>query len=61
MENTVTAYELALHIKEMRDLQTAYFTSKKESRWGDKKILAASKAKEREIDGMVDEIISAHE
>lgn len=55
----MTLYELALHFKEMRDMQTAYFASKKANRWGDKKLLAASKAKEAELDELVRGIVEA--
>ena len=40
-------------------MQTAYFASKKENRWGDKKLLAASKAKEAELDELVRGIVEA--
>lgn len=49
---------LASHVKEMRDLQQAYFAARKGTRWPDKKILEASKAKEREVDSIVQRILS---
>jgi hypothetical protein len=45
------------HVKEMRDLQVAFFDARKLTRWPDKKILAASKTKEREVDAMIERII----
>lgn len=50
--------ELAYHIKEVRDLQKAYFASRN-GRFADKKLLDASKLREREIDALVDALLAS--
>jgi len=48
---------LAQLVKEVRDLQKAYFASGS-GRFRDKKILAASKLKEKELDVVVEDIFN---
>ena len=54
----ITTKELAMHIQQMRERQNAYFSSKKENRWGDKKLLAASKAKGAVVDALVKDVLA---
>ncbi len=44
----------------MREAQNNYFASKKENRYGDKKLLAASKKIEAKTDQMAREILKAN-
>jgi hypothetical protein len=52
-----TVIDLAFHVKEMRDMQKAYFASRN-GRYADRKLLKISKEKEKEIDAMIETIIA---
>ena len=56
-ESNARLIMFAMHVEEMRNLQIAYFASKKANRYADKKLLAASKAQEQQVDGMTKEIL----
>ena len=51
--------ELLQAVDTMRNAQVAYFASRKESRYGDKRALALSKKLEGEVDRLVAEGITA--
>lgn len=50
--------QLAYHVKEVRDLQKAYFDSRN-GRYADRKLLDAAKLSEKNLDALVDFILTS--